>query len=106
MKKITRFYKKIALNLKPKINVDKITKNFQSLMKYLIILVQTKDKCKKFYDKNSNLVIGHGFAKFYESIYQILEVKTLIILEIGTWLGASSSCIYNLLSQSKYLRCR
>ena len=67
MKKITRLYKKIVLNIKPKIDVDKINKNFHNLDEIFNYFGTDKGtNVKNQYDKNSHLVIGHGFAKFYE----------------------------------------
>ena len=92
MKKITRFYKKIALNLKPKIDVDKITKNFHNLDEIFNYFGTDKGtNVKNQYDKNSDLVIGHGFAKFYEKHLSNFKNQNFDLLEIGTWLGASSA---------------
>ena len=90
MKKITRFYKKITLNLKPKINVDKITKNFNSLDEIFNYFGTDKGtNVKNQYDKNSDLIIGHGFAKFYENHLSSFKNQNFNLLEIGTWFGAS-----------------
>ncbi len=92
MKKITHFYKKITLNLRPKINVDKITKNFNSLEEIFNYFGTDKGtNVKNQYDKNSDLVIGHGFAKFYEKHLSSFKNQNFNLLEIGTWLGASSA---------------
>jgi len=92
MKKITHFYKKIALNLKPKIDVDKITKNFHSLDEIFNYFGTDKGtNVKNQYDKNSDLVIGHGFAKFYEKHLSNFKNRNFDLLEIGTWRGASSA---------------
>ena len=67
MKKITRLYKKITFNLKPKIDVDKIFNNFSSLDDIFNYFGTDKGtNVKNQYDKNSDLILGHGFAKFYE----------------------------------------
>ena len=92
MKKITRFYKKIAINFKPKIDVDKITKNFHSLDEIFNYFGTDKGtNVKNQYDKNSDLVIGHGFAKFYEKHLSSFKNQNFDLLEIGTWFGASSA---------------
>ena len=92
MKKITRFYKKIAINFKPKIDVDKITKNFHSLDEIFNYFGTDKGtNVKNQYDKNSNLIIGHGFAKFYEKHLSSFKNQNFDLLEIGTWSGASSA---------------
>ena len=92
MKKITRFYKNIVLHLKPKINVDKILNNFNSLDEIFNYFGTDKGtNVKNQYDKNSNLVIGHGFAKFYEKHLLSFKNQNFDLLEIGTWRGASSA---------------
>jgi len=92
MKKITRFYKKITFNLKQKINVDKIFYNFNSLDEVFNYFGTDKGtKVKNQYDKNSDLVIGHGFAKFYEKHLSKFKKQNFDLLEIGTWFGASSA---------------
>ena len=92
MKRITRFYKRITFNLRPKINVDKITKNFNSLDEIFNYFGTDKGtNVKNQYDKNSDLVIGHGFAKFYEKHLSSFKNQNFNLLEIGTWLGASSA---------------
>ena len=40
---------------------------------------------------NSNLIIGHGFDKFYEKHLSAFIDKKFDLLEIGTWKGASSA---------------
>ena len=92
MKKITRFYKKIVLNFKPKIDVDKINKNFHTLDEIFNYFGTDKGtNVKNQYDKNSDLIIGHGFAKFYEKHLSNFKNQNFNLLEIGTWLGASSA---------------
>tara|TARA_Y100000816_G_scaffold254588_1_gene206863 strand:- start:8 stop:769 length:762 start_codon:yes stop_codon:yes gene_type:complete len=92
MKKITRFYKKISFNLKPKLNVDKIFNNFNSLDEIFNYFGTDKGtNVKNQYDKNSDLIIGHGFAKFYEKHLSIFKNQKFNLLEIGTWRGASSA---------------
>ena len=92
MKKITRFYKKIIFNIKPKINIDKIYRNFNSLDEMFKFFGTDKgSEVKNQYDKNSDLIIGHGFAKFYEKHLSIFKNVNFNLLEIGTWSGASSA---------------
>jgi len=43
------------------------------------------------YSDDSNEVLGHGFAKFYEKKLKKLKKKTFNMLEIGTWEGASTA---------------
>ena len=67
MKKITRLYKKITFHLKPKTDVDKISNNFHSLGEIFNYFGTDKgSNVKNQYDLNSDLIIGHGFDKFYE----------------------------------------
>ena len=92
MKKITRFYKKITFNFKSKINVDKILNNFSSLDEIFNYFGTDKGtNVKNQYDKNSDLIIGHGFAQFYEKHLSIFKNQKFDLLEIGTWHGASSA---------------
>ena len=92
MKKITHIYKKITFYLKPKINVDKISKNFNSLGEIFSYFGTDKgSNVKNQYDLNSDLIIGHGFDKFYEKYFYPLRKNKFNLLEIGTWFGASSA---------------
>ena len=92
MKKITRLYKKITFNLKPKIDVDKIFNNFSSLDDIFNYFGTDKGtNVKNQYDKNSDLILGHGFAKFYEKHLSSYKNQKFDLLEIGTWKGASSA---------------
>ena len=40
---------------------------------------------KNQYDLNSDLIIGHGFDKFYEKHLAAFADKKFDLLEIGTW---------------------
>jgi len=92
MKKITHIYKKITFYLKPKINVDKISKNFNSLGEIFSYFGTDKgSNVKNQYDLNSDLIIGHGFDKFYEKHLSAFKDKEFDLFEIGTWRGASSA---------------
>ena len=46
---------------------------------------------KNPYSHDSNEILGHGFAKFYEKKLKKLKKKTFNMLEIGTWEGASTA---------------
>ena len=92
MKKITRLYKKIVFNLKSKINVDKLSNSFNSLDEIFNYFGTDKGtNVKNQYDNNSDLIIGHGFAKYYEKHFKKFKNKYFDLLEIGTWKGASSA---------------
>ena len=92
MKKITRFYKKIIFNIKPKVNIDNINRNFNSLDEMFNFFGTDKgSEVNNQYDKNSDLIIGHGFAKFYEKHLSVFKNDRFNLLEIGTWSGASSA---------------
>ena len=92
MKKITRFYKKIIFYIKPKVNIDNIYRNFNSLDEIFNFFGTDKgSEVKNQYDKNSDLIIGHGFAKFYEKHLSVFKNDRFNLLEIGTWSGASSA---------------
>ena len=92
MKKITRLYKKITFHLKPKTDVDKISNNFHSLGEIFNYFGTDKgSNVKNQYDLNSDLIIGHGFDKFYEKHLSAFIDKKFDLLEIGTWKGASSA---------------
>ena len=92
MKKITRLYKKITFNFKPKIDVDKVYDNFSSLDDIFNYFGTDKGtNVKNQYDKNSDLILGHGFAKFYEKHLSSYKNQKFDLLEIGTWKGASSA---------------
>jgi len=92
MKKITRYYKKIIFNFKKKIDVDKNILNFNSLDDIFNYYGTDKGtNVKNQYDKNSNLIIGHGFAKYYEKYFEKFKNEKFKLFEIGTWEGASSA---------------
>ena len=92
MKKITRLYKSLVYNFKPKIDIDKNSKNFETLDEIFNYYGTDKgSKVKNQYDKNSDLIIGHGFSKYYEKHFLNFKNDSFNLLEIGTWHGASSA---------------
>ena len=54
---------------------------------------------KNQYKKNSKKRIGHGFAKFYKKYLN--KDKRNMLLEIGTWEGASAAAFNKYLKKSK-----
>ena len=90
MKKFSWYYKFIIYNLKKKINIDKTFLNYNSLDNLFNYFGSDKGtKVKDPYNKNSNKIFGHGFAKFYQDKFQSFQKKKFNLLEIGTWEGAS-----------------
>ena len=90
MKKFSWYYKFIIYNLKKKINIDKILLNYNSLDDLFNYFGSDKGtKVKDPYNKNSNKIFGHGFAKFYQDKFQSFQKEKFNLLEIGTWEGAS-----------------
>ena len=94
MKEITKFYKKVLYNFKNKINIDKElldNKSLDELFNYF-----GTDKGTKVinpYLHDSNEILGHGFAKFYEKKLLDFKYDIFKILEIGTWEGASTAAL-------------
>ncbi len=94
MKEITKIYKKILFSFKNKINIDNQSfenKSLDDLFNYF-----GTDKGSKVinpYCDNSNDVLGHGFARFYEKNLLYLKNETFDLLEIGTWEGASTAAL-------------
>ena len=67
MKKITRYYKKLVFYFKKKIDIDSQKLNTTSLDEIFTFYGTDKATCvKNQYDKNSKLIVGHGYSKFYE----------------------------------------
>ena len=90
MKKFSWYYKFIIYNLKRKINIDKNLLNYNSLDDLFNYFGSDKGtKVKNPYNKNSNEIFGHGFAKFYQDKFQTFQKKKFNLLEIGAWEGAS-----------------
>ena len=96
---ILKSYKKLIFNLKKKINLD--------LKKIDIILLNelfnyfgtdkgtaVKNPYNKNIDTSEKILIGHGYAKFYESYFHPFKDKEIRLLEIGTWKGASVASFY------------
>ena len=92
MKKITKLYKKIVFNIKKKTDLDKIKIDYKSLNDLFNYFGTDKGtSVKNPYDKNSNEIFGHGFAKFYEKYFDSKKDDNFNLLEIGTWEGGSSA---------------
>lgn len=99
-KKLLRSYKQILFNLKNKINLDNDELKNDTLNDLFEYFGTDKgDKVVNPYNSNSNTakneLIGHGYAKFYESHLKILKNENISILEIGTWTGASVASFYH-----------
>ena len=97
---ILKFYKKLIFNFKKKINLD-LKKIDLILLNELFNYFGT-DKgtaVKNPYNKDINtsekILIGHGYAKFYESYFHPFKDKEIRLLEIGTWKGASVASFYH-----------
>ena len=92
MKKITRYYKKLVFYFKKKIDIDSQKLNTTSLDEIFTFYGTDKaTRVKNQYDKNSKLIVGHGYSKFYEKHFFSLKNAKFNLLEIGTWYGASSA---------------
>ncbi len=92
MKKITKFFKNIRFNLKKKIGLDNLCFDDYSLDQLFNYFGTDKGThVKDPYSKESNEILGHGFAEFYEKKLKKLKKKNFNILEIGTWEGASTA---------------
>ena len=92
MKKITKLFKNIRFNFKKKIGLDNL--NFEDYSLDQLFNYFGTDKgthVKNPYSDDSNEILGHGFAKYYEKKLKKLKKKTFNILEIGTWEGASTA---------------
>ena len=99
-KKILKIYKEIIFRFKNKINLDKQILNIESLddlFNYFGTDKGTKvtNPYKKDSKKLDQKLIGHGYAKFYESHLNIFKNQKINILEIGTWKGASVAAFYH-----------
>tara|TARA_Y100000591_G_scaffold295496_1_gene284921 strand:+ start:404 stop:1156 length:753 start_codon:yes stop_codon:yes gene_type:complete len=102
MKLLTYFYKRLAFFFKKKINIDQEKLNFESLDE--LFTYYGTDKAKKVknpYSKNSDLIIGHGYSKFYEKHLEFQKNSNFNLLEIGTWFGASSASFCKYFSKAK-----
>ena len=92
MKLLTYSFKRLLFFLKKKINIDLDRLNYTNLDD--LFTYYGTDKAKKVknqYDKNSNILIGHGYSKFYEKHLEFLRNSNFNLLEIGTWYGASTA---------------
>ncbi len=94
MKEITKLYKKVLFNLKNKINIDKESLDNKSLDELFNYFGTDKGtKVINPYLHDSNEILGHGFAKFYEKKLFDFKYDIFKILEIGTWEGASTAAL-------------
>ncbi|MAI29445.1 MAG: hypothetical protein CMP38_04465 [Rickettsiales bacterium] len=92
MKKITKFFKNIRFNFKKKIDLDNLHIDNYSLDQLFNYFGTDKGThVKNPYSEESNEILGHGFAKFYELKLKKLKNNKINILEIGTWEGASTA---------------
>jgi len=92
MKKITKFFKNIRFKFKKKIGLDNLNFNDYSLDQLFNYFGTDKGTyVKNPYSHDSDEILGHGFAKFYEKKLKKLKKKTFNMLEIGTWEGASTA---------------
>ncbi len=97
MKLLTYTFKKLFFFLKKKKNIDLEKLNYTNLDDLFTFYGTDKaKKVKNQYDKNSNILIGHGYSKFYEKHLEFLRNSNFNLLEIGTWYGAytASFCKY------------
>ena len=92
MKKITKFFKNIKFSFKKKICLDNANFNDYTLDQLFNYFGTDKGThVKNPYSKESDEILGHGFAKFYEKKLNQLKKKKFNMLEIGTWEGASTA---------------
>lgn len=101
MKQITKIYKIFLFNLKRKIDLDNQLKkeSLNELFNYF-----GTDKGTNVinpYSQESNEILGHGFAKFYEKKLKKIKYEKFEILEIGAWEGASTAAFMNYFPNSK-----
>ena len=77
-KKFLNHYKSIIYKIKNKINLDTQVLNLQSLNDLFNYFGSDKGtKVKNPYNKNSNELFGHGFAKFYQDKFQTFKKKKI-----------------------------
>ena len=94
MKEITKYYKKLLFKLKNKTNIDIETLDNKSLDELFNYFGTDKGtKVVNPYLHNSDEILGHGFAKFYEKKLLDFKYDIFKILEIGTWEGASTAAL-------------
>ena len=97
---ILRIYKNIIFKFKTKLNLDTqviYIKSLNELFNYFGTDKGTEvinPYQKKTTNPNQKL-IGHGYAKFYETYLKIFKNEKISILEIGTWKGASVAAFYH-----------
>ena len=92
MKKISYFYKYLLYRFKKKKNLDKLIIEYDNLNDLFNYFGSDKGTyIKNPYNKKSDFIKGHGFAKYYELHLENLKQKKFNLLEIGTWKGASAA---------------
>ena len=102
MKEVTKLYKRFLFNFKKKINIDEKLLDDKSLDELFNYFGTDKGtKVLNPYLHDSNEILGHGFAKFYEKKLLNLKNDIFNILEIGTWEGASTAALASFFPNSK-----
>ncbi len=102
MKLLTYTYKRLNFFFKKKINIDLERLNYTNLDDFFTYYGTDKaKKVKNQYDKNSNILIGHGYSKFYERHLEVLRNSSFNLLEIGTWFGASAASFCKYFTNAK-----
>ena len=102
MKEITKIYKRVLFNFKKKIDLDNQLnekKPLDELFNYF-----GTDKGTRVinpYSRESNDILGHGFAKFYEKKLKKYKYDKFRILEMGAWEGASTAAFINYFPNSE-----
>ena len=78
MKKITKFFKNIRFNFKKKIGLDNLSFDDYSLDQLFNYFGTDKGThVKNPYSDDSNEILGHGFAEFYEKKTQKIEKENI-----------------------------
>jgi hypothetical protein len=90
------FEKNINLDEFSKINEFLFNKDLNFLFEYF-----SSDKCKKFINqyvqpskKNSNLINGHNYSKFYENIFFDIKNDKINLMELGSFYGNASAALF------------
>ena len=101
MKRITKIYKNIIFRFRNKIDLDKAEIDYQSLDQLFNYFGTDKGtSVLNPYSSDSNEVLGHGFAIFYEKKLSKFKNDLMNILEIGTWEGGSTAAFNIFFSKS------